>query len=120
MGSIVASRHKDECQRFLGQNHVSILGSNMIDVRQPFKIARFPTRKEAETFAEQQAPFIELFRIQDATELHPQVKDSMPISVLYQLRRRQMPITSYMLDCYGNMLPNSLWPVLLSTRRIWP
>ena len=54
----------------------------MIDIRQSFNIARFPTRREAETFAEQQAPFIELFHIQDATELHPQVKDSMPISVL--------------------------------------
>jgi hypothetical protein len=100
--------------------HPGILGSNMINIMQPFNIARFPTRKEAETFAKQQAPFIELVRIQDATELHPQVKDSMPISVLYQLRRTQMPSASYALDCYGNMLPNSLWPALLRSRRIWP
>jgi hypothetical protein len=92
----------------------------MIDIRQPFNIARFPTRREAETFAEQQAPFIELFRIQDATELHPQVKDAMPISVLYQLRRKQMPSASYAFDRYGNMLPNSLWAVLLNSRRFWP
>ncbi len=92
----------------------------MIDIRQPFNIARFPTRKEAEMFAEQQASFIELFRIQDATELHPQVKDSMPISVLYQLRRKLIPSASYPLDCYGNMLPNSLWPALMRSRRIWP
>ncbi len=91
----------------------------MIDIRQPFNIARFPTRKEAEMFAEQQASFIELFRIQDATELYPQVKDSMPISVLYQLRRKQMP-SAYAFDCFGNMLPNSLWSVLLNSRRFWP
>jgi hypothetical protein len=92
----------------------------MIDIRPPINIARFPTRKQAETFAEQQATFIELVRIQNATELHPQVKDSMPISVLYQLRGGQMPLASYALDCYGNMLPNSLWPALLRSRRIWP
>ena len=90
----------------------------MIDITQPFNIARFPTRKEAESFAEQQAPFIRLFRIQDATELHSQM-DSLPISVLYQLRRKQMPSEPYAFDCYGNMLPNSLWPVLLRSRRIW-
>jgi hypothetical protein len=92
----------------------------MMDVMKPFNIARFPTRAEAKMFAERQAPFIELFRIEDATDLHPQVKDSMPISVLYQLRTRQNPLPSYALDCYGNTLPNSLWPVLFRSRNIWP
>jgi hypothetical protein len=91
----------------------------MIDLTQPFNIARFPTRREAETFAKQQAPFIELFRIEDATQLHPHATDPMPIQVLYQLRRQPMLSASYALDCYGNMQPNSLWPALLSSRRFW-
>ncbi len=91
----------------------------MIDMTQPFNIARFPTIEEARIFARQQAPLIDLFRIEDATRLHPEIKDPMPISVLYQLRTKCDLTAPYALDRYGNMLPNSLWPTMLRSRNIW-
>jgi hypothetical protein len=74
-----------------------------------FNIARFPTKQEALAFANNQAKFIELSRITDANELHPELKDPMPFSVLYRLKKNQDPTKPYAFDRYGNMLPSSLF-----------
>ncbi|HUK28697.1 MAG TPA: hypothetical protein VLV31_09760 [Candidatus Acidoferrales bacterium] len=91
----------------------------MIDLTKPLNIARFPTRREADIFVRHQAPFIDILRVEDATEFNPQAVNPMPIRVLYQLKRQPMLSASYVLDCYGNSLPNSLWPALLRSRRFW-
>jgi hypothetical protein len=73
----------------------------------PNCIAHFPTREEVLQFIQRQAPFINVVRINDFAELHPDEFNYLRFSVLYQLRRKHDPRKGYALDSYGNIVPES-------------
>ena len=71
---------------------------------QPYLIARFPSRSVAELFVEQHAAYINVGIVTDSQQLHPEVKDVLPIQVNYQLKKPETSM-KFATDAYGNMIP---------------
>jgi len=74
---------------------------------QPYLMARFPSRSAAELFVELQAAYINVGIITDSQQLHPNVKDALPVQVNYQLKKPENS-TKLVTDAYGNMIPSTL------------
>ena len=67
-------------------------------------MARFPSRSVAELFVERHAAFINVGIVTDSRQLHPDVKDVLPVQVSYQLKKPESS-TKFATDAYGNMIP---------------
>jgi len=70
-------------------------------------MARFPSRSVAELFVESHAAYINVGIITDFQQLHPNVKDTLPVQVNYQLKKPESS-TKLVPDAYGNMIPSTL------------